>query len=556
MNVPQIEKIVTLVQVMHYIIQEGGKILVHCHAGLGRTGVAIACYILYAKMCPTWEAIRQVRQTRRHSIQNAKQKKFIKVFALCMQDLKILFPVPYQNPPLTLNQYIIKQEKLLNLQEKKAIGMCPKLIYEIVERLNLFVQEGLAQPSAIGQAIINGLAAEEEEILKQMKIDLNKWKWKSFFDCKEVSILVHLLFNFLDLMVLPPIQFSHIDEIWKKFFDMESLTPKAYGESPSIKSLSSRPEAEESTYRGNNSATITKLPQEVHLKKYMHSLSILECIPAFKTSLQDILEKPEHSILVQIVHLLFIFDPLPDEFLKDKICSRICISLFGLKDQECHCFLGERLLTTKFNNDVKISKLNNILIAWTTLFSSQVNNSPHYLKELSTDRSRVNQLTPPSSVGNILSHTVKSLMNMNTTDNLTEAGMYFGNILYGISTLPEDVQASYFQQFNGLLSEVSKRAYSPAHQPITHLEEGEEDSEEEGMGTPLPRRNAQNNMKIITPLFIEGKGQDELQLPPKKYILYIYIYIFVVRSKLRPTVEMNKDEEVSEEIEIDDDENF
>ena len=453
MNVPQIEQIINLVQVMHYIIQEGGKILVHCHAGLGRTGVAIACYILYAKMCPAWEAIRQVRLARKKTIQNAKQKKFIEVFALCMQDLKILFPVPYQNPPLTLNQYIIKQEKLLNLQEKKSIGMCPKLIYEIVERINLFTLEGVAAPLAIGEAIINGLSTkEEEEENKILKVELNKWNWKTFFDCKEVSNLVTLLFNFLDVMVIPAIQFSHIENIWNTFF----LKVKS-SESP--KNEIDKAEFSSGFGEGCSPPIPNKGP---FLKKYMNSLAVLECIPLFKKSLEEMLEKPEHSILTQIVRLLSIFENLGEESLKDKICSRICISLLGLKEQEYHCFLGGRMLTTKFNNSSKINKLNEILCAWTTLYSSTLATPGR--KNLGISDRSTDTLSKTESMNNLLSMTVKSLMLQHSGDNLGEAGMYFGNILHGISTLPEEMQVDYFQKFNVLLKEASRQALTPSPQ--------------------------------------------------------------------------------------------
>jgi protein tyrosine phosphatase len=37
-------------QVMDYVTgTEGRKVAVHCHAGLGRTGLAIACFFLYSQ---------------------------------------------------------------------------------------------------------------------------------------------------------------------------------------------------------------------------------------------------------------------------------------------------------------------------------------------------------------------------------------------------------------------------------------------------------------------------------------------------------------------------
>ena len=35
-----------MVKVVSFALQEG-KVAVHCHAGLGRTGVLLACYLVY-----------------------------------------------------------------------------------------------------------------------------------------------------------------------------------------------------------------------------------------------------------------------------------------------------------------------------------------------------------------------------------------------------------------------------------------------------------------------------------------------------------------------------
>ncbi|GLH11666.1 Protein tyrosine phosphatase domain-containing protein 1-like Protein, partial [Gryllus bimaculatus] len=57
-----------MVKVMAFALEEG-KVAVHCHAGLGRTGVLIACYLVYSLRVRANDAIRFVRLKRPNAVQ-------------------------------------------------------------------------------------------------------------------------------------------------------------------------------------------------------------------------------------------------------------------------------------------------------------------------------------------------------------------------------------------------------------------------------------------------------------------------------------------------------
>jgi protein tyrosine phosphatase domain-containing protein 1 len=61
--VGSLNNILDVVKVMQFALSEG-KVAVHCHAGLGRTGVTIACYLVFTNAMDPYEAIHYVRSKR------------------------------------------------------------------------------------------------------------------------------------------------------------------------------------------------------------------------------------------------------------------------------------------------------------------------------------------------------------------------------------------------------------------------------------------------------------------------------------------------------------
>jgi hypothetical protein len=78
---------------MHHATSvEGRRVAVHCHAGLGRTGLAIACFLLYSRTAASASAaIAAVRSGRPGALQTAAQVLFVSIFEQYLSHLMCLF---------------------------------------------------------------------------------------------------------------------------------------------------------------------------------------------------------------------------------------------------------------------------------------------------------------------------------------------------------------------------------------------------------------------------------------------------------------------------------
>ena len=92
MSTPNLAAMTHIVQVMHHVCHDQRqRIAVHCHAGLGRTGLAIACYLVFSGSAPLpAAAIKHVRSKRPGSLQTKAQEAFVYVFEKWLQHLRCI----------------------------------------------------------------------------------------------------------------------------------------------------------------------------------------------------------------------------------------------------------------------------------------------------------------------------------------------------------------------------------------------------------------------------------------------------------------------------------
>jgi len=77
MGVPQFDDLTNAVDFIHQRLNEKEPVMVHCLAGLGRTGTILASYLVKYENMSADKAIEKVRKTRPGSIQSYPQEEII-----------------------------------------------------------------------------------------------------------------------------------------------------------------------------------------------------------------------------------------------------------------------------------------------------------------------------------------------------------------------------------------------------------------------------------------------------------------------------------------------
>ena len=73
---PELEQVAESCLVIEESLAAGRKVLVHCNAGIGRTGAILACSLVRGGATPE-EAVRRVRQLRPYSLETISQVEIV-----------------------------------------------------------------------------------------------------------------------------------------------------------------------------------------------------------------------------------------------------------------------------------------------------------------------------------------------------------------------------------------------------------------------------------------------------------------------------------------------
>ena len=173
---------------------EKAKVLVHCHAGYGRTGVVIVCYLLFNSIKDSDSIIKEVREKRKKCVETNRQINYCKKFENFLNHSRILF-----GDKESIDVYLRRQEDLLFGNEYFKYGFVPKIIIKVLEKI-IELNQKFNYDKVMIYKVIEGIIIdwndELENELLNLKNLINKGDWDSFDKNNNLIVIIELLFDF------------------------------------------------------------------------------------------------------------------------------------------------------------------------------------------------------------------------------------------------------------------------------------------------------------------------------------------------------------------------
>ena len=111
---------------------------VHCHAGTGRTGVAIVAWLIYGEGMTARDAIALFRLKRASSLGKSIHRELLRKFEMYIQYHRKCFDFP-KTPILSIGDLVERQNKVLFGGLKSAAKFIPIVLHLVLTKLKELV---------------------------------------------------------------------------------------------------------------------------------------------------------------------------------------------------------------------------------------------------------------------------------------------------------------------------------------------------------------------------------------------------------------------------------
>jgi len=204
MGVPSIDVMMNILHsiAFHVHIQKH-KVAIHCHAGYGRTGIVIACWLIYGCGMQPEASMSFVRQSRPGCIETRTQKHFVLRFADDLEKLRRVFIIPpFVHDSFSLHEALSRQNNYLHGEERQTLSRVPKVVSVLCGELMKRVEQHTSQDVAKAFVDQADWTDRDEEELIMLKGRVNVDKWDGIMQSPS-RFLAQLLLDWLDTLMEP-----------------------------------------------------------------------------------------------------------------------------------------------------------------------------------------------------------------------------------------------------------------------------------------------------------------------------------------------------------------
>ena len=214
--------LVKIVKKMYYYINVlNKKIIVHCHAGFGRTAIVLACYYIFTKKVNAEKARKLIRKGgRSRCLGSHIQFKYCREFAKYMETNRENF---FEKNKKDITIFKINEKmldvgnyKFVYFGEDNYIKYIPVFLLYIFDRIIQIKNKDKLSEKNIYDNILNENAyKEDEEKINNIIGEINKSNWEEVNKCEDLKLLNNILFKWLNhsiKYVINPKDISNLSE--------------------------------------------------------------------------------------------------------------------------------------------------------------------------------------------------------------------------------------------------------------------------------------------------------------------------------------------------------
>ena len=217
---------IKIVKKMYYYIHVLKKnVLVHCHAGVGRTMTTVCCYKIFEELLSLNDSLKIIRKgMRARCLRMGEQHDYCADFADYIKNAKENF---YKGDKKTL--HIIKiNEKMLEKGERKLINFDSKyfnyvplfLLYLFDSIVSLSKDEKIDMKDFYkDNANVENKSEEKTKLVEETVIEINNYNFEVLYKLKDLNVINEILIKWFEHSINYVIPSEKIEKLKENEYD-------------------------------------------------------------------------------------------------------------------------------------------------------------------------------------------------------------------------------------------------------------------------------------------------------------------------------------------------